>query len=168
MLPGIELNAGLSKIEWAARWRTTRFWLLVIKNGKLFSVTYNNSPFKILARLTAFQEELIEAKPGETIRITLEVVSNMPKSAMGQNIAITDKDADAANFVMESMSAKDNEYIAPTLENQAIAYTKMIGGSETSAFEITVPEEPGDDECVCTFLGHYFAGMKGILRVQNG
>jgi len=118
MLPGIELNAGLSKIEWAARWRTARFWILVIKNGKPFSATYNNSPFKILARLTAFQEELIEAKPGETIRITLEVVSNMPKSAMGQNITITDKDADAANFVMKSMSAKDNEYIAPTLKTR--------------------------------------------------
>jgi len=113
-----------------------------------------------------FSVELIEASPGETIRMTLEVVSNMPKTAMGHNIAIVDKDADVMEFVMQSMSAKDNEYIAPALEDQVVAFTKMIGGGETSVIEFTVPEEPGDYVFVCTFPGHYFAGMKGILRVK--
>lgn len=113
-----------------------------------------------------FDIELIEAKPGETIRMTLKVVSNMPKTAMGHNVAILDKDADVDTFVMESMTAKDNQYIAPALEDQVVAYTAMIGGGETSVIEFTVPEEPGDYEYVCTFPGHYFAGMKGVLRVQ--
>lgn len=113
-----------------------------------------------------FDIELVEAKPGETIRITLDVVSSMPKTAMGHNIAILDKDADVDTFVTESMSAKDNEYIAPAMEDQVVAYTKMIGGGETDVIEFTVPEEPGDYVYVCTFPGHYFAGMKGILRVQ--
>jgi len=113
-----------------------------------------------------FSVELIEASPGETIRMTLEVVSNMPKTAMGHNIAIVDKDADVMEFVMQSMSAKDNEYIAPALEDQVVAFTKMIGGGETSVIEFTVPDEPGDYVFVCTFPGHYFAGMKGILRVK--
>jgi azurin len=113
-----------------------------------------------------FSIELIEASPGETIRLTLEVVSNMPKTAMGHNIAIVDKGADVQEFVMQSMSAKDNEYIAPALEGQIIAFTKMIGGGETSVIEFTVPDEPGDYVYVCTFPGHYFAGMKGILRVK--
>lgn len=113
-----------------------------------------------------FSVELIEASPGETIRMTLEVVSNMPKTAMGHNIAIVDKDADVMEFVMQSMSAIDNEYIAPALEDQVVAFTKMIGGGETSVIEFTVPDEPGDYEFVCTYPGHYFAGMKGILRVK--
>lgn len=113
-----------------------------------------------------FSMELVEASPGEKIRMTLEVVSNMPKTAMGHNIAIVDKDADVQEFVMQSMSAKDNEYIAPALEDQVVAFTKMIGGGETSVIEFTVPEEPGDYVFVCTFPGHYFAGMKGILRVK--
>ncbi|WP_340102488.1 plastocyanin/azurin family copper-binding protein [Rhodohalobacter sp. 8-1] len=113
-----------------------------------------------------FSETLIEASPGETIRLTFEVVSNMPKTAMGHNIAIVDKDADVQNFVMQSMSAEDNEYIAPALEDQVVAFTKMIGGGETSVIEFTVPDEPGDYVYVCTFPGHYFAGMKGILRVK--
>jgi azurin len=98
--------------------------------------------------------------------MTLEVISNMPKTAMGHNIAIVDKDADVDEFVMQSMSAKDNEYIAPALEDQVVAFTEMIGGGETSVIEFTVPEEPGDYVFVCTFPGHYFAGMKGILRVK--
>ena len=113
-----------------------------------------------------FSMELVEASPGEKIRMTLEVVSNMPKTAMGHNIAIVDKDADVDEFVMQSMSAKDNEYIAPALEDQVVAFTEMIGGGETSVIEFTVPEEPGDYVFVCTFPGHYFAGMKGILRVK--
>jgi azurin len=113
-----------------------------------------------------FSMELVEASPGEKIRMTLEVISNMPKTAMGHNIAIVDKDADVDEFVMQSMSAKDNEYIAPDLEDQVVAFTEMIGGGETSVIEFTVPEEPGDYVFVCTFPGHYFAGMKGILRVK--
>jgi|AntRauTorcE11898_2_1112593.scaffolds.fasta_scaffold38399_2 azurin len=113
-----------------------------------------------------FSIELIEASPGETIRLTLEVVSNMPITAMGHNIAIVDKGTDVQEFVMQSMSAKDNEYIAPAMEDQIIAFTKMIGGGETSVIEFTVPDEPGDYVYVCTFPGHYFAGMKGILRVK--
>ncbi|MFO7845803.1 MAG: plastocyanin/azurin family copper-binding protein [Balneolaceae bacterium] len=113
-----------------------------------------------------FDIELVEASPGETIRMTLDVVSSMPKSAMGHNIAILDKDADVDTFVTESMSAKDNEYIAPDMENQVVAFTKMLGGGETDVIEFTVPEEPGDYVYVCTFPGHYFAGMKGILRVK--
>lgn len=114
-----------------------------------------------------FDVTLIEAEPGETLRITLEVVSNLPKTAMGHNIAIIDKDTDVQEFVMQSMSAADNEYIAPAFEDEVIANTKMIGGGETSVIEFTVPEEAGDYEYVCTFPGHYFGGMKGILRVKS-
>lgn len=113
-----------------------------------------------------FSETLIEASPGETIRLTLIVESSMPISTMAHNVAILDKDADVQEFVMQSMNATDNEYIAPELEDQVIAYTKMIGGGETSVIEFTVPNEPGDYEYVCTFPGHFFAGMKGILRVR--
>ncbi|MEX0662150.1 MAG: plastocyanin/azurin family copper-binding protein [Balneolaceae bacterium] len=113
-----------------------------------------------------FDVTLIEAEPGETIRIKLEVVSNMPATAMAHNIAIVDKDVNVEDFVTQSMAATDNEYIAPNLEDQVVAFTEMIGGGETSVIEFTVPEESGDYEYVCTFPGHYFSGMKGILRVQ--
>lgn len=113
-----------------------------------------------------FDVTLIEASPGETLRITLETVSNLPKQAMGHNIAIVDLDTDLDAFVMASMVARDNEYIAPDWEDKVIAYTEMIGGGETSTIEFTVPETPGDYDYVCTFPGHYQGGMVGILRVR--
>lgn len=113
-----------------------------------------------------FDLTLIEAKPGETIRLTLKVNSNMPKTAMAHNIAIVDLGVNTEEFVLASMGESDNEYIAPSYEKNVIANTKMIGGGESSTVEFTVPETPGDYEYVCTFPGHYFGGMKGVLRVS--
>lgn len=114
-----------------------------------------------------FDVTLIEAKPGETLKITLVVESGLPKTAMGHNIAIVDLGVNMDDFVFASMTAKENEYIAPAFEDQVIAFTKMIGGGETSTIEFTVPDNPGDYEYVCTFPGHYFGGMKGILRITT-
>lgn len=114
-----------------------------------------------------FSETLIEAEPGETIRIVLEVKSNMPKTAMAHNIAIVDQDVNVEEFVLASIGEPNNEYIAPSFEDRVIAATEMIGGGETSTIEFTAPENPGDYAYVCTFPGHYFAGMKGILRVSE-
>lgn len=113
-----------------------------------------------------FDVTLIEAEPGEVIRITLETISNIPKQAMAHNIAIIDLDVDMDEFVSASIMARDNEYIAPEFEDRVIAHTAMIGGGETSTIEFTVPETPGDYDYVCTFPGHYQGGMVGILRVR--
>lgn len=113
-----------------------------------------------------FDVTLIEAEPGEVIRITLETISNIPKQAMAHNIAIIDQDVDMDEFVSASIMARDNEYIAPEFEDRVIAHTAMIGGGETSTIEFTVPETPGDYDYVCTFPGHYQGGMVGILRVR--
>lgn len=112
-----------------------------------------------------FDVTMIDAKPGETIRLTLETKSNMPANAMAHNVAIVDLDVNVEEFVLASMSSPDTEYISPDYEDQVIAYTEMIGGGEVSTIEFTVPDTPGDYEYVCTFPGHYFGGMKGILRV---
>lgn len=114
-----------------------------------------------------FDVTLIEAEPGETLRITLVVESNLPRAAMGHNIAVVDQGVNMEEFVFASMTEKETEYIAPAFQDQVIANTKMIGGGETDTIEFTVPETPGDYEYVCTFPGHFFGGMKGILRVTN-
>lgn len=135
-----------------------------------FAVDSDNDVRTIVIKGTddmKFDVTLIEAKPGETLRITLETVSNMPAQVMAHNVAIVDLDVDMEEFVIASMSATDNEYIAPDYEDDVIAYTKMIGGGEVDTIEFTVPETTGDYEYVCTFPGHFFGGMRGILRVSN-
>ncbi|MEX2574670.1 MAG: plastocyanin/azurin family copper-binding protein [Balneolaceae bacterium] len=113
-----------------------------------------------------FDVTLIEAEPGERIKIVLMTVSNMPATSMAHNVAIVDQGVDLEAFVMASMTERDNEFIAPSFEDRVIANTEMIGGGETSSIEFTVPETPGDYDYVCTFPGHYYGGMTGILRVQ--
>lgn len=114
-----------------------------------------------------FSVDKINATPGETIRIKFTVKSDMPPAAMQHNLAILDKDADVDAFVNASMSAKDNEYIAPNMEDQVVATTKMLSGGETDTIEFTVPDAPGNYEFVCTFPGHFMAGMKGTLTVKE-
>lgn len=114
-----------------------------------------------------FDVTLIEARPGETLRITLETKSNMPAQAMAHNLAILDLDTNVDDFVFASMAEPDHEYIAPSYVDRVVAATEMIGGGETSTIEFTVPETPGDYEYVCTFPGHYFGGMRGVLKVSN-
>lgn len=115
----------------------------------------------------SYDVEEIVAKPGETIRIEFKVVSNVPPAAMKHNIAIVDQGTDLDAFVMASIMATDNEYIAPDMEEQVIANTAMIGGGESSVIEFTVPETPGEYTYVCTFPGHFQAGMVGVLRVEG-
>jgi azurin len=113
-----------------------------------------------------FDVELIEAEPGERIRIVLETVSNMPPQAMQHNLAIIDLGTDLESFSMASMQARDNDYIAPDYEDRVIANTAMIPGGETAEVVFTVPDTPGDYDYVCTWPGHFMAGMVGVLRVQ--
>lgn len=107
-----------------------------------------------------------KASPGETIRIILKVESRLPASAMAHNVAIVTPDIDMRTFIQESQRATDNEYISPNFEDQVIAATDMVGGGETTEVTFTAPEEPGTYPFVCTWPGHYAAGMVGEMIVE--
>lgn len=110
--------------------------------------------------------EGIEAEPGEELRIRLTTISNLPPSAMSHNLAIVDLGTDVDSFARASITARDNEYIAPEYEDQVIVTTRMLGDGETDTITFTVPETPGEYDYVCTFPGHFAGGMVGILYVQ--
>lgn len=112
--------------------------------------------------------ELLEitASPGEELRITLEVRSQIPATAMSHNFAVLDQSTDVGQFINQSAAAPDNGYIAVAFEDNIIVSTRMIGGGESDTIQFTVPEEPGEYEFVCSFPGHYGAGMRGVLIVE--
>ena len=109
----------------------------------------------------------ITAKPGEKIRIRLTTVSKLSKQVMAHNIVVLKSDTDAGAFANASAMARDNEYIAPDFEDQIIAATELAGGGETVTVTFTVPEEPGKYPYVCSFPGHFYGGMKGVLTVKQ-
>ncbi len=113
-----------------------------------------------------FDVTTIEATPGEEITIKLTTKSQIPKQAMAHNVVVLDKDTDVDAFANASARARDNEYLAPDYEDDIVAATGLAGGGETVEVTFTVPEEKGDYEYICSFPGHYAAGMTGVLTVK--
>ncbi len=114
-----------------------------------------------------FDVTTIEATPGEEITIKLTTKSQMPKQAMAHNVVVVDNDVDMDAFASASARARDNDYLALDYEDNIIAATGLAGGGETVEVTFTVPETEGEYEYICSFPGHYSAGMKGGLKVQN-
>lgn len=109
----------------------------------------------------------INAAPGETIRIVFTTVSKLPKMAMAHNVVVLKGDTDVEAFANASVMARDNGYIAPEFKDQIIAATPLAGGGETVEVTFTVPKETGDYTYICSFPGHFLAGMKGTLTVKD-
>jgi azurin len=104
--------------------------------------------------------------PNTQIELTMKTVSNLPKSQMAHNWILLNKDADAEKFVNSSIQQKGNDYVDPKMKDLIIAMTGMLGGGEKETIIFTAPSQKGDYTYVCTFPGHFEAGMKGTMTVE--
>lgn len=114
-----------------------------------------------------YSKDKITVSPGTAIELTFKTVSDIPKSQMAHNWVLLKKDTDVEVFVNLSVQSEENEYLAPGLSEKIIAHTAMLGGGEQETISFQAPSEPGRYTYVCTFPGHYIAGMKGTLIVQE-
>jgi len=108
----------------------------------------------------------IEAKPGETLHIVLKSVGTIPKIAMAHNFVVLKLGADATEFIKASMNARDTDYVPADQKAQIVASTKLAGPGEIVEVTFKVPAKAGSYPYMCTFPGHYAAGMKGELVVK--
>lgn len=108
----------------------------------------------------------ITAKPGETLTLRLKNVGKLPKAIMGHNVVVLVKGADAKAFATAAATARDTDYIPAAKKDQILAATKIVGPGETAEITFTVPKAPGDYTYLCTFPGHFLAGMTGTLTVK--
>jgi len=113
-----------------------------------------------------FNITAIEAKPGETLKIILTNIGQMPKEAMGHNLVILKKGADTAAYAAAATTAKASEYLPPDLQDQVLAHSDLIGPRKSSEFLFKVPAETGDYPYICSFPAHYMVGMKGVITVK--
>ncbi len=113
-----------------------------------------------------FSVETITAAPGEEITITLANESSLPAAAMAHNLVLLKADADPQAFNQAALDAKSNDYIPQQMEEQIIVHTELVAGGETDTVTFTAPEEPGEYTYICTFPGHFAAGMVGTLVVK--
>jgi azurin len=108
----------------------------------------------------------IAAKPGEQLHVVLAAVGSMPKGAMAHNFVLLQQGTDAMAFVTAGAQHGESEFIAPESKKDIIAATGMAGGGETVEVTFKAPAKRGTYTYLCTFPGHYIAGMKGTLVVK--
>jgi azurin len=108
----------------------------------------------------------ITAAPGEEIRIRLTSKGVIPKVAMAHNVVVVALDTDIELMLKEGGPYRENDFIPPSMMTQVIAKTSFAGPGERVQVRFTVPTTPGDYPFLCTFAGHYQAGMKGTLFVK--
>ena len=116
-------------------------------------------------RLTYSEEEII-VSPGERMQVTLKTVSKLPANQMAHNWVLLKKGTNASDFINKGLDDKTNEYIDPSTKDQVIVKTSMLSGGEEETLSFEAPEESGKYMYVCTFPGHFQAGMKGWLVVD--
>jgi len=109
----------------------------------------------------------ITVEPGEKIRIVLETQSTLPASAMAHNWILLTMDSDPQAFANTAQKARDSEYLPSDLMNEVITHVPLTAGGETNEITFTAPEETGDYEYLCSFPGHFSAGMRGTLNVEE-
>ena len=113
-----------------------------------------------------FSVTSITAKPGEQIRVVLTTVGNMPKMVMAHNWILLKKGADQQGFVNASALARDTGFIAPAQKANVLAATTLAGAGEKVEVTFTAPKVAGAYPYLCSFPGHFAAGMKGTLTVK--
>ena len=113
-----------------------------------------------------YNQTTIEAKPGEMIHIVLKNVGTIPKIAMAHNFVLLALATDVNEFTKAAMTAQATDYVPADQKAKVLASTKLAGPGETVEVSFKAPAKAGSYQYLCTFPGHFAAGMKGTLVVK--
>jgi azurin len=108
----------------------------------------------------------IAAKPGETLLIRLVSKGTLPKIAMAHNVVVLKLSAKQIDFVNAGAMARATDFIPQDMKDQVLAATALAGPGETVEVTIKMPAAAGSYPFVCTFPGHFAAGMRGTIVVK--
>ena len=108
----------------------------------------------------------ISAKRGEQLRIRLVSKGTMPKIAMAHNWVLLKASTNVIKFITAGAQARATDFIAPEMKAEVLAATALAGAGETVDVTFKVPAAAGKYTFVCTFPGHFQAGMRGTLIVK--
>ncbi len=108
----------------------------------------------------------LDVMPGDHVTVTMTNIGTLPIAAMGHDFVLLKKDADPAAFDQAALTHQADGYFPTNLADQVIAHTKLLGPKQSETIEFTAPMTPGNYVYLCTFPGHFQAGMKGVLVVH--
>jgi azurin len=113
-----------------------------------------------------FDVTRITARRGEQLRIRLKSTGTMPKLAMGHNVVVLKQGVDATAFNRAALTARATDFVPPDRKQDVVAATALAGAGETVEVTVVVPAKPGNYTFICSFPGHFNAGMRGTLVVR--
>jgi azurin len=125
----------------------------------------NPNDFKVILNSfdnMIYDKNKIEVNSGKNIILTLNHKGKVSKEFMGHNFVLLKKGVNVDEYAKKAVLAKSNDYIPNS--DEAIAYTKMLGGGESTTISFLAPEA-GIYTFICTFPGHYMM-MRGELIVK--
>ncbi len=112
-----------------------------------------------------FTPSLIQAHPGQRVRIVLTGSGKLP--ALAHNVVLLKKGTAPKAFLDKaSRATEETGSIPPTMNDQAIAASALVKPGESAEVTFEAPGEPGEYMFVCSFPGHFGLGMKGQLIVK--
>ncbi len=120
---------------------------------------------KGLNNMTYSKEEIV-VSPGELITIRLTNVTDYKPRQMSHNWVLLKQTVNVQAFVDASEKSAVNNFIDPDREDQVIAHTDMASRGQTVEVTFRAPTRPSKYMYLCTFPGHFFAGMYGTLTVK--
>jgi azurin len=110
----------------------------------------------------AFDQTTLSAPAGAAIELTFNNRSNHHQ----HNWVLVDGGDEEAMAVYESAVAAGvkNDWLPPA-GPQIIVHTPLIDSGKSTTISFQAPTKAGDYIYLCTFPGHFLAGMKGILTL---
>jgi azurin len=108
-----------------------------------------------------FAPAALTAKAGQPVKVTFKNGSAAQKHNW---VLVKGGDAEAAKVDEEGAAAGEAAGYIPSDPN-IVAKTNLLNGGETGTADFTAPAA-GTYTFLCTFPGHYVAGMKGTLTVS--
>ena len=126
--------------------------------GRLIEITGNDQ--------MKYSVAVITAKPGELLRVRLKSVGTLPKIAMAHNFVLLAKGTDPTAFTNASATASTTAYIPAQFKAKVLASSGLVGPGETVDVTFKAPAAAGKYVYLCSFPGHFVAGMKGVLTVK--
>ena len=90
----------------------------------------------------------------------------MPKIAMAHNFVLLNKGVKPGGLRHRRAWRRGTDFIPADKKADIIASTALAGAGETVEVTFKVPAAAGDYPYLCSFPGHFQAGMKGTLTVK--
>ena len=111
-----------------------------------------------------YDKTLFKVKAGQKITLDFKNVGKQPAAAMSHNVVILQQGTDVQKFGEAAVPAASTGHIPPSMKDDVIAHTKLLGPGESDQITFTLPDA-GVYDFICTFPGH-FGTMHGKIVAE--